>query len=96
MNRKGLIELNHDISTAFRELTKAQSDLEHRLATVEKARATISNMRTKANGAFVEALAYFKNNPNDTHSDVFHGICRLADDAGFESIADQLRELSAL
>jgi hypothetical protein len=95
MKMKSLIELNHDISTAFRELTDAQSRLEQELATVEKARESISSNRRKANGAFIEALAHFKMHPHDTSSDIFYGICRLADDAGFQAIAEQLRELSA-
>ena len=94
MKTKSLIELNHDISTAFRELTDAQSRLEQLLATVEQTREIISSNRTQANGAFIEALAHFKMHPHDTSSDIFHGICRLADDAGFQAIAEQLRELS--
>ena len=95
MESKSLIEVNHAISSAFLEINETQARLEQALTNVEETRDELKTLRAKATAAFIDALAHFKNCPTDTSNEIFHGICRLAEDAGFEPIAEQLREMNA-
>lgn len=88
-----LMQIDHSISISFRELSDNIAELDTALEHVGNVRDRIQSTRKKTVGTLIEALAFFKAHPDTQDSEEFRGICRLADDAGFEAIASQLRSL---